>query len=231
MSEPLYEVVVDKDVMIVARDGVRLATDIYYPARHGRKVAGRFPVILERTPYDKSAVSGSERTAREPAPRGRAEIAEYFVRRGYIVAYQDCRGRYRSEGVFTKYLDDGADGHDTVAWLARQAWCSGRVGTMGLSYAAHTQAALGCLDPPGLACQFLDSGGFSNAYLSGIRQGGAFELKQATWAIKQAREAPEVIADPPAKAALDAVDAAAWFTRMPWRRRHSPLAAPPGSEA
>ncbi len=231
MTETPYDVIVEPDVMIAARDGIRLATDIYYPARHGRKVAGRFPVILERTPYDKSAVSRSERTVREPAPRGRAEIAEYFVRRGYIVAYQDCRGRYGSEGVFTKYLDDGADGYDTVAWLARQPWCSGRVGTMGLSYAAHTQAALGCLDPPGLACQFLDSGGFSNAYLSGIRQGGAFELKQATWAIKQAREAPEVIADPAAKAALDAVDAAAWFTRMPWRRGHSPLAAAPDYEA
>jgi putative CocE/NonD family hydrolase len=231
VTETPYDVIVDKDVMIVARDGVRLATDIYYAARHGRKVAGRFPVILERTPYDKSAVSRSERTAREPAPRGRAEIAEYFVRRGYIVAYQDCRGRYGSEGVFTKYLDDGPDGYDTVAWLARQPWCSGRVGTMGLSYAAHTQAALGCLDPPGLACQFLDSGGFSNAYLSGIRQGGAFELKQATWAIRQAREAPEVLADPVAMAALEAVDAAAWFTRMPWRRGHSPLAAAPDYEA
>jgi predicted acyl esterase len=43
------------------------------------------------------------------------------------------------------------------------------VGSFGLSYAAHTQAALGCLDPPGLAAQFLDCGGFSNAYRSGIR--------------------------------------------------------------
>src|SRR5258708_40253622 len=104
--------------MIVARDGVRLATDIYYPARHGRKVAGRFPVILERTPYDKSAVSRSERTARDPEPCERAEIAEYFVRRGYIVAYQDCRGRYGSGGVFTKYLGDSAAGPAPRARLA-----------------------------------------------------------------------------------------------------------------
>lgn len=230
LSEAPYEVVVDKDVMIVARDGVKLATDIHRPARDGRVVAGRFPVILERTPYDKSAVSRSERTARDPEPRGRDEIAAYFVRHGYIVAFQDCRGRYNSEGVFTKYLDDGPDGYDTVAWLARQPWCSGRIGTMGLSYAAHTQGALGCLDPPGLACQFLDSGGFSNAYLSGIRQGGAFELKQATWAIKQARAAPEVIADPVARAAMETVDATAWFARMPWKRGHSPLAAAPDYE-
>jgi uncharacterized protein len=226
-----YDVILERDVMITTRDGVKLATDIYRPARDGRAVEGRFPVILERTPYDKSAVSRSERTARDPEPRDRGEIAAYFVRRGYVVCYQDCRGRYRSQGTFTKYLDDGPDGYDTVDWLTRQPWCSGRVGTMGLSYAAHTQAALGCLDPPGLACQFLDSGGFSNAYLSGIRQGGAFELKQATWAIKQAREAPEVIADPVARAAVERVDAADWFTRMPWRRGHSPLAAAPDYEA
>jgi len=231
MSEPPYEVVVDKDVMITARDGIALATDIYRPARGGRAVEGRFPVILERTPYDKAAVSRSERTARDPEPRGRGEVAAYFVRHGYIVAYQDCRGRYGSQGTFTKYLDDGPDGYDTVAWLAQQPWCSGRIGTMGLSYAAHTQGALGCLDPPGLACQFLDSGGFSNAYLAGIRQGGAFELKQATWAIKQAREAPEVMADPVAKAAMARIDAAEWFTRMPWKRGHSPLAAAPDYEA
>jgi uncharacterized protein len=230
-SDTGYEVVLDKDVMIVARDGVKLATDIYRPARGGRAVEGRFPVILERTPYDKSAVSRSERTARDPQPRSRGEVAAYFVRRGYIVAYQDCRGRYGSQGNFTKYLDDGPDGYDTVAWLAQQPWCSGRIGTMGLSYAAHTQGALGCLDPPGLACQFLDSGGFSNAYLAGIRQGGAFELKQATWAIKQAREAPEVMADPVAKAAMAGIDAADWFARMPWKRGHSPLAAAPDYEA
>jgi uncharacterized protein len=231
VTETPYDVIVDKDVTIVARDGIKLATDIYRPARGGRAVEGRFPVILERTPYDKGAVSRSERTARNPEPCNRAEVAAYFVREGYIVAYQDCRGRYGSEGAFTKYLDDGPDGYDTVAWLAEQPWCSGRIGTMGLSYAAHTQAALGCLDPPGLACQFLDSGGFSNAYLAGIRQGGAFELKQATWALKQAREAPEVIADPVAKAAMDGIDAAEWFTRMPWKRGHSPLAAAPDYEA
>src|SRR5437660_12573206 len=87
-SETPYDVIVERDVMIAARDGIRLATDIYRPARDGRAAPGRFPVILERTPYDKSAVSRSERTARDPEPGERAEVAEYFVRHGYIVAYQ-----------------------------------------------------------------------------------------------------------------------------------------------
>lgn len=72
--------------------------------------------------------------------------------------YQDCRGRHGSEGRFTKYTSEGPDGYDTVAWITRQPWSNGRVGTMGLSYAAHTQFALACLNPPGLACMVVDSG-------------------------------------------------------------------------
>ena len=83
----------------------------YLSARGG----GPFPVILERTPYDKSAPSRSERTAAVAMPRSRAEVAAYFVAHGYAVAYQDCRGRYRSEGRFTKYLSEAEDGCDTLA--------------------------------------------------------------------------------------------------------------------
>lgn len=209
--------------MVAMRDGVRLATDIYRPARDGVPIDARCPVILERTPYDKTEPSRSELRAGETDPMSRAAVAEYFTRHGYVVVYQDCRGRFGSEGAFTKYLDDAADGYDTIAWLVAQPWCNGKVGTMGLSYAAHTQAALACLDPPGLACIFLDSGGFSNAYQGGIRQGGAFELKQATWAYRQALNSREVAENPVLRAALEAVDMRAWFTRMPWRKGHSPI--------
>ena len=154
--------IIERDIMVPARDGVGLATDIYRPAE-----GGPFPVILERTPYDKSAAARSDRTLGAAGPRSRAEVAAYFAAHGYAVGYQDCRGRYRSEGRFTKYLSEAEDGCDTLAWLVAQPWCNGRVATMGLSYAAHTQMALGALDPPGLAAQFVDCGGFSNAYRSG----------------------------------------------------------------
>ncbi len=208
--------------MVDARDGVRLATDIYRP-----EGAGPFPVILERTPYDKSAPSRSEITASDPKPRSREAVARYFVDAGYAVAYQDCRGRYRSEGGFTKYLSEAPDGYDTCAWLVTRPWCNGRIATMGLSYAAHAQMALGCLDPPGLAAQYIDCGGFSNAYRSGIRHGGAFDLKQATWAYRNALADAK---DPAVRAALQAEDIAAWMARMPWRRGDSPLKAAPEYE-
>src|SRR5687768_7052367 len=229
-QEPEYEMVVTRDVMVPMRDAVRLATDIYRPARNGAAVEERFPVILERTPYDKTAASRSERTPDVARPKSRAEVAAFFVRRGYVVVYQDCRGRYASGGEFVKYLSDGDDGYDTCAWILTQPWSNGRIGTMGLSYAAHTQGALGSAGAPGVAAMFLDSGGFSNAYQGGIRQGGAFELKQVTWAYNQALESPELMADAAKKKALESVDLKDWFARLPWTRGHSPLSLVPEYE-
>src|SRR6266404_6218649 len=213
---------IERDIVVAARDGVRLATDVYRP-----EGGGPFPVILERTPYDKTAASRSERTAAISEPRSREAVAAYFVAQGYAVVYQDCRGRYRSQGGFTKYRSEADDGVDTLAWLMRQPWCNGRVATMGLSYSAHTQMALGALDPPGLAAQFLDCGGFSNAYRSGIRHGGAFDLKQATWAYRNALADAR---DPAVKAVLEAQDIGAWLRRMPWHKSDSPISAAPEYE-
>lgn len=229
-DEPEYEVTVISDIMVPMRDGVRLCTDVYLPARNGEAVNDRFPVILERTPYNKTAPSRSERTPDNPVPLGRAAVAAFFVRRGYAVVYQDNRGRYKSEGEFVKYLSDGHDGYDTCEWILAQPWCNGRIGTKGLSYAAHTQAALGSAGAPGVMAMFLDSGGFSNSYQGGIRQGGAFELKQATWAYNNALQDPGVRADPERLAAMETIDIRAWFARMPWRRGDSPVTLAPEYE-
>ena len=217
------DVVVERDVMITMRDGIRLATDIYHPASAGVALDGRYPAIMERTPYGKQARSRSEIEIGMDMPMTRAEVATQFVRAGYVVIYQDCRGRYNSEGEFTKYLAEAEDGYDTAAWLIAQPWSNGRFGTMGLSYAAHTQAAMACLNAPGLACMVMDSGGFSNAFRCGIRQGGAFELKQATWAYSNARESALAAGDLTAYHAMEAEDIKAWFQAMPWREGISPV--------
>ncbi|MES2902389.1 MAG: CocE/NonD family hydrolase [Pseudomonadota bacterium] len=219
---------VQHDVMVPMRDGVRLATDIYLPAETG---AATFPVILERTPYGKHLPSRSERGPGDRAAMERAEVARYFVEQGYAVIYQDCRGRYASEGRFVKYVSDAEDGYDTCAWILAQPWSDGRIGTKGLSYAAHTQAALGSKNAPGVLAMVLDSGGFSNAYHSGIRQGGAFEMKQVTWAIGQAMESEAVQADPARLHALRSVNLLEWFGRVnEWGPGNSPLSAAPEYE-
>jgi len=206
------------DCPVVLHDGIKLATDIYLPARISEPV----PVVIERTPYNKSAHSRSE-IYLDGSPISRVDMALALVRRGYAVVFQDCRGCYASEGVFTKYTAEGADGLDTLQWIVSQPWCNGDIGSMGLSYAAHTQMAMACLNPPGLKTMVLDSGGFSSAYHCGIRQGGAFELKQATWAYKQAKESALAQDSPQVFQALEQENIRSWFANMPWFPGHSPL--------
>ena len=230
-DEAPYEVVLESNVGVRTRDGVRLATDVYRPARGGKPIARRFPTILERTPYGRNVTYFRDITAADPKPKTRAEVAEIYVRHGYVVVFQDCRGCHDSEGEFIKYLSEGQDGFDTAAWLIRQPWSNGQFGTMGLSYAAHTQGALACLNPPGLKAMYVDCGAFSNAYQDGIRQGGAFELKQVTWAYNLGLESPEAVKNPRLSAALKAVDLKAWFASMPWKRGHSPISLLPDYES
>jgi len=229
-AEGPFEMVLESNVGVVTRDGVRLATDVYRPARKGVPVPGRFPVILERTPYGRNVTSFRDITAADRKPRTRAQVAETYVRQGYVVVFQDCRGRGDSGGEFIKYLREGADGYDTCRWIVAQPWCDGGIGAIGLSYAAHTQVAMACLGAPGLKAMFVDCGGFSNAYQGGIRQGGAFELKQVTWAYNLGLESQEVRADPRRLAALKKIDLKAWFASMPWKRGHTPISLIPDYE-
>lgn len=196
---------------VTTRDGIALATDVYLPDG-----PGPWPVVVERTPYGKTLFSRSEVTATGHKV-SRREMAQAFTDRRMAVVYQDCRGRYDSQGEFEKYVNEAYDGYDTYAWIIAQEWCDGSIGSMGLSYAAHTQLAAAGLNPPGLKTMVLDSGGFDNAYRWGIRQGGAFELKQATWAYKQSRSPEE----------FDDDELRRWFYRMPWSDGASPLT--PGS--
>jgi hypothetical protein len=214
------------EAVIRMRDGVRLATDIYLPAQ-GRPP---YPVLLERTPYGKRGTNHGDRSRENPVPRAKPEIAAEFAAGGYAYVLQDCRGRHDSEGEFTKYLNEAADSVDTLTWILQQPWCNGRVGTLGLSYGAHSQGALACLAPEGLGAMFLDSGGFSSAYHSGVRQGGAYELKQLTWAYRHALLSPETQRDPARKAALEAQPPQRWFKQLPWQRGRSPLSAAPEYE-
>src|SRR4051812_10442731 len=81
-ADALFEVVAQHDVMVPTRDGVKLATDVYLPARDGKPVAEPMPVILTRTPYNKN---------------GTKSLGEYFAAHGYAFVAQDTRGRYASE--------------------------------------------------------------------------------------------------------------------------------------
>ena len=227
-SAELYDCVLTPNVSVPTADGVVLATDIYRPARNGVLVDQPFPVLLVRTPYDKTKYS--EYLPGFNRPLEAAEAARLYVSRGYVVAIQDCRGRFKSGGKFVKYVMEGPDGVDTCKWLIRQPWCNGNIGTFGGSYLAHVQSAMAAYGAPGLAAQFLDCGGFSNGYRSGIRQGGAFELKQVTWAFNSLGDSPIVAADPLKQRSIKQIDLKAWMMSMPWKRGQSPLSIAPDYE-
>lgn len=166
-----------RDVPVTMRDGTRLATDLYFPAE-----PGRYPVLLERTPYGKhQSVMVS------------IGAPSFLASNGYIVAVQDARGRYASEGLWYPFRDEawGAqqDGFDTVEWLARQEWCDGKVGTFGGSFAGFNQYLnagspspyLGAMFPRQAACSLRDEW---------VYRGGAFELGfMFHWTARQAPEA------------------------------------------
>ena len=182
-----FGVVVEKNVIIPMRDGVRLAADVYRPARDGKPATGRFPSVLTRTPYDKTSAKGE---------------GEYYAERGYVVVANDVRGRYASEGTWRLIVDDPQDGYDVVEWIARQGWSNGKVGTFGTSYPGGTQHALAEMNPPHLTTMIpIDA--VSNCGVSGMRQGGAFELRFMNWIFQTgAPNARAALANPALREAL-----------------------------
>jgi uncharacterized protein len=152
-----------RDIMVPMRDGVRLATDLYLPATADN--ARKLPAILMRTPYNKSNDSS---------------LGRYFASHGYAVVFQDTRGRFHSEGIWHMLTDDGSDGFDTCAWIAKQPWSNGKVGTIGTSYVGGTQHAL-AMTRPGDLVTAIPVDAMSDMGYASMRNGGAFELRFWNW--------------------------------------------------
>ena len=158
---------VRKDVYVPMRDGVGLATDIYLPDG-----PGPFPSLLTRSPYGKDGLIG----------QGAVQRALRWAAKGYAVLVQDCRGSGHSEGDYHYYLDDAADGHDTIEWTAEQPWCTGKVGVFGTSYGANAGYLAAPTQPRGLAAMVMMLG-TSNNYLDGRWRGGMWHAAHgAYWA-------------------------------------------------
>jgi putative CocE/NonD family hydrolase len=134
--------------------------DVYRP-----DVSERLPVLVHRTPYDKSV------SAFTNVPVDVLRV----VRAGYVVVVQDTRGRGVSGGLFTPFVDEAADGEDTIGWAAGQPWSNGRVGMFGQSYVGATQLLAATRSPEALGAiaPVLTSGDYHGGW---VYRGGAFEL-------------------------------------------------------
>ena len=142
------------------RDGTITYVDVFRP-----ETSGKFPALLQRTPYDKQS----------PNSRSTPLDAIRAANSGYVVVIQDVRGRYSSGGEFYPFVDEITDGYDSVEWVASQSWCNGRVGMYGASYVGATQWLAAKANPPSL-CAIAPGVTASDYHEGWAWHGGAFEL-------------------------------------------------------
>jgi len=217
-ADPTYDVHAELDVSVEMRDGTALAADVFRPAdpATGEPLTEPKPALLDRTPYNK---------------RGRLERhGEWYARRGYVVAIQDCRGRFESDGEFYIFANEAEDGYDTVEWLADQPYCDGRVGTFGTSYGGWVQSALATQDPPHLEAMFVNQGA-ANGREATFRHNGAFELRWLCWALTLGGGfAKRALEDETIQQRLANVDVRELLADGPVHRGQSPLRHLPNYE-
>ena len=149
-----YAVTYERNVPVKMRDGVILRADIYRPTADGK-----FPVLLQRTPYNKD---------------DGLDFGLKAAQHGFVVIFEDVRGRYASEGEWYTFKNEPNDGYDTVEWAAALPYSNGKVGMFGGSYVGATQMLAAIAHPPHLAgiCPIVTA---SNYHSNWVYQGGAFE--------------------------------------------------------
>jgi uncharacterized protein len=161
LPSPKYKVRLTQSSWVAMRDGVRLSTDFYFPEGAGDTL----PVVLIRTPYNKNSYRHDD------------SAAYFFAGQGYVVATQDTRGRFESEGNYTISTPDTEDGYDSIEWLAAQPWSTGKVGTYGCSYLGDVQIMAARSRPPHFTAMIPQAAGSSVPSRGfGAINGGAVEL-------------------------------------------------------
>ncbi len=135
------------EFLIPMRDGVRLFTAVYSP----KDTSQTYPILMQRTPYT-VAPYGADNYLNMGAN------LEKFFKEGFIFAYQDVRGRNKSEGEFVndrpyipnkrgpREVDESTDAYDTIDWLVKNIPNNnGKVGIWGISYPGF-YAAMAAID-------------------------------------------------------------------------------------
>ncbi|GAA1540994.1 CocE/NonD family hydrolase [Actinomadura kijaniata] len=139
-----YDVATEKDIVLTMSDGTELVADVRRPARGGRPVAGRFPVIVTMTPYNKTLP-------------GANMASDHLVKRGYVQIIVDVRGTGGSRGKWEAFsAREQRDGKEIVEWAAsrKRPWSDGRVGMVGASYGGINQLFTAAQRPRGLKALF-----------------------------------------------------------------------------
>lgn len=178
-SEEQFQVHASRGHRVAARDGVRLSVDIYRPNDDGRH-----PAILIITPYNNNTTGFIQR-------------AGWFARRGYAVVIADSRGRFDSDGDWDPFNPKHkTDGYDLVEWIAKQPWCSGKVGMTGASYMGWTQWWTATQAPPSLKA-IAPEVAPPDQFYNGPYQQGVLVCWMMDWAPMMAGRTSQTVGDGP----------------------------------
>lgn len=162
-----HNIIIERDVMVEMRDGIKLAVDIYRP-----DTDQRYPVLINTHPYGNDSFLVVHELLFSPL------IA---AQKGFVVVVQELRGTYGSEGVW-RYADAGKDAYDTVEWAAVQSWSTGDIGLYG-ACALGWSSLMGAVEqPPHLKAVFsyMTATNFHDGWT--YSSGGALELGfQMSW--------------------------------------------------
>lgn len=149
-------IICEQDVPTALSDGTTIYSDIYRPEGQTN-----LPVIISWSFFGKRPGDIEAEFQTMGVPPGtvsrmtKFESADpgYWCRHGYAIANVDPRGIGHSQGDVTFFdTQDGRDGYDYIEWLAKQVWCSGKIGMFGNSGVAMTQWRIAAAQPPHLAC-------------------------------------------------------------------------------
>jgi putative CocE/NonD family hydrolase len=176
VSQPRdYRLIVEKDVKIPMRDGSLLYADIFRPDGG----AERFPAIMNIGVYQKDKVWIPPADLEEQAnPHLNWETVNplWWCPRGYGCVRVDSRGTGKSPGRSDpSSYQEALDFYDAIEWIAKQPWCSGKIGTLGISYHASSQWRVANLRPPSLKC-IMPWEGRADQYRDQAYHGGIFAL-------------------------------------------------------
>jgi predicted acyl esterase len=177
ISQPKYGIRVEKDVFVPARDGVRLAVNVYRP-----DAKGKFPALLAMGGYGKEL----QEVLIPPQPLRKSALWDgnieagdttEIVPRGYAHVIGDVRGIGDSEGEYPGMgtPQEGKDGADVIEWIAKQPWCDGNVGMIGYSYYGGMQLRVAIQQPPHLKSIFV-SHVHADLYRDNAYSGGVLSL-------------------------------------------------------
>ncbi len=178
VSQPHHGVKAERGVTVSARDGTRLAVDVYAP-----DAPGRYPALLSYSHYGKDLqrITGKRAPLSPLIGNGGLEAGdtEYFVSRGYVHVIADARGSGDSAGEYCyQGQKEQEDGYDIIEWMAAQPWSNGNCGMLGMSYFGVIQYMVAAQQPPHLKA-IVPYEALTDRYRQSVYHGGL--LNEGFW--------------------------------------------------